>query len=169
MKQSALATDLLADLPVGREVVGRPLGAVEVEVELDLARRVLVVAVDHVEAHLLAVLDHPVDDRLELGKLVDVVAVGLREARDGWLPVAVELEPHHLGLGAGPEVEPRLGLELRLDPLQVAAAVGGEEGAGVLPLLAVAEAEAPDAGDLRVPGERHERLAGSRNGPGRNR
>ena len=58
------------------------LGAVEAEVQLDLARRVLVVALDHVEAERLTVLDDLVDDRLELGELVDVVAVGLRHALD---------------------------------------------------------------------------------------
>ena len=45
-----LAADLPADLAVGREVVGRLLGAVEAEVQLELAGRVLVVALDHVEA-----------------------------------------------------------------------------------------------------------------------
>ena len=72
----------LADLAERGEVVGGPLRAVEAEVELDLARRVLVVALDHVEPELLPVLDHLVDDRLELGELVDVVAVGLGHALD---------------------------------------------------------------------------------------
>src|SRR5919205_265059 len=82
-----LAADLLADLAERREVVGRLLRAVEAEVQLDLAGRVLVVALDHVEAELLAVLDHLVDDRLELGELVDVVAVRLRQAGHVGRPV----------------------------------------------------------------------------------
>ena len=53
-----LPADLLADLAERGEIVGRPLGPVEAEVELDLAGRVLVVALDHVEPELLAVLDH---------------------------------------------------------------------------------------------------------------
>ena len=43
-------------------------------------------------------------------------------------------------------------------PLQVPAAVRGEEGAAVLALLAVPEADAPDARDARVPREHLERL-----------
>ena len=129
------------------------LRATEVEVELDLAGGVLVVALDHVEPHRAGVLDDLVDDRLELGELVDVVAVRLRHALHVGRAVLLELEPHHLGLGAGPEVEPGRRLELGLDPLEVAAAVGGEERAGVLALLTVAEALAPDARDLVVPGQ----------------
>ena len=77
------------------------------EVQLELARRVLVVALDHVQAHRLAVLHHLVDDRLELGELVDVVAVRLRLALDRRRAVGVHLEPHHLGLGARPQVQAR--------------------------------------------------------------
>ena len=153
-----LAADLPADLAEGGEVVGRPLGAVEVEVELDLARRVLVVALDHVEPERLPVLDHLVDDRLELAELVDVVAVRLRDAADVGRAVLLQVQPHHLRLGACAKVEPGRLLELRLDPLQVAAAVGGEERRRVLLLLPVAEARAPDAGDLAVPGQHLERV-----------
>ena len=153
-----LAPDGLADLAERGEVVRRLLRAVEAEVELDLAGRVLVVALDHVEAHRLAVLDHLVDDRLELGELVDVVAVGLGHALDRGRAVLGELEPHHLGLGAGAQVEPGRRLELGLHALEVAAAVRGEEAARVLALLAVAEAGAPDARDRGVPRERLERL-----------
>ena len=98
------------------------------------------------------------DDRLELGELVDVVAVGLRLARDGGRAVLVQLEPHHLGLGAGAKMEAGRLLELGLVALEVPAAVRGEKRCGVLPLLAVAEAGAPHAGDLRVPRERLERI-----------
>ena len=52
-----LAADGLADLAERREVVRGSLGAIEAEVQLDLAGRVLVVALDHVEPHRLAVLD----------------------------------------------------------------------------------------------------------------
>ena len=51
-KEPELAADLAADLAVGGEPVGRVLRGAEREVELELARRVLVVALDHVEAHL---------------------------------------------------------------------------------------------------------------------
>ena len=55
-------------------------GAVEAEVELQLAGGVLVVAVAHVEAHRLAVGDDVEDHRPQLLELVDVVAPGLRDA-----------------------------------------------------------------------------------------
>ena len=50
-EQAELTPDLFADLPVGRETVGRILGRAEGEVELQLAGRVLVVALDHVQPH----------------------------------------------------------------------------------------------------------------------
>ena len=51
-KAPSLPADLPADLTVGGQPVGGELGLVELEVELELAGRVLVVALDHVEAHL---------------------------------------------------------------------------------------------------------------------
>ena len=77
---------------------------------------------------------------------------------DGGRAVVVELEPHHLGLGAGAKMEAGRLLELGLDALEVAAAVRGEERCRVFALLAVAEAAAPDARDLRIPRERLEGL-----------
>ena len=153
-----LTAHLLADLAVRREVVGGLLGSIEAEVQLELTGRILVIALNHVEPHRVAVLDHLVNQRLKLRELVDVVAVGLRHALDRRAAVRVQLEPHHLGLGAGSQVQSGLLLELRLDALEVPATVGREEGGRLLPLLAVAEADAPDASGLRVPGKRHERL-----------
>ena len=75
-----LAADGGADLPVGGDVVGGAQRAVEAEVQLELPGRVLVVAVAHVEAELLAVVDHVEQHRTELLELVDVVAVGLGHA-----------------------------------------------------------------------------------------
>ena len=131
------------------------LRAVEAEVELDLAGRVLVVALDHVEPELLPVLDHLVDDRLELGELVDVVAVGLGHALDRGRAVRVQLEPHHLRLHAGPQMHARSvssnsSWMRRRFPRQSEVSTL----ARVLAVLAVAEARAPDARDLRVPGQR---------------
>ena len=87
-----------------------------------------------------------------------MVAVGLRLAGDGGRAVVVQLEPHHLGLGACAKVEAGRLLELRLHALQVPATVRGEERGRILALLAVAEADAPDARNLGIPGERLERL-----------
>ncbi len=153
-----LAPDLLADLAVGGEPVGGEFGPVEVEVQFELAGCVLVVALDHVEAHGLAVLDHPVDQRLQLGELVDVVAVGLGHALDGGLAVGVGLEPHHLGLGAGAQVQAELLLEGVVDAPEVAAAVGGEEHPPVDLLLAPAEEGAEHPGGLGIPGKLAEGL-----------
>ena len=62
--------------------------------------------------------------------------------------VVVQLQPHHLRLGAGAEVQAGRLLEVGLLADEVAAAVGGQKRARVLALLAVAEALAPDAGEL---------------------
>ena len=75
-----LAPDGGADLAVGGDVVGGPQRAVEAEVQLELAGRVLVVAVAHVEPERWPVLDDVEQHRTELLELVDVVAVGLRHA-----------------------------------------------------------------------------------------
>ena len=100
-----------------------------------------------------AVLHDPVDQRLELGELIDVVAVRLRLALDRGLAVGVDLQPHHLRLGARTKVQPGVLGELRVDAFQVAAAVRREERAPVDLFLATAEQRAPHAGGLRIPGQ----------------
>ena len=157
-ERAHLAADLLAHLAIGGEPVGSELGSVELEVQLELTGGVLMVALDHLESHGLAVLDHLVDDRLQLCELVDVIAVGLGHALDGGFAVGVGLEPHHFGLAASSQVQSVLGLEVCVDPLQVATAVGGEEGAAVYFFLAAPEQRAPNTGRLGIPRQRHERL-----------
>ena len=56
--EAEFARDLGADLAIGRQPVAGAQRVVEREVELELAGRVLVVALDHVETHCAAVLDH---------------------------------------------------------------------------------------------------------------
>ena len=56
--QVELARDLGADLPVGRQPVAGAQRLVEHEIQLELPGRVLVVALDHVEAHRARILDH---------------------------------------------------------------------------------------------------------------
>ena len=80
----------------------------------------------------LAVLHDPMDQRLQLTELVDVVAVRLRLALDGGLAFGVDLQPHHLRLGARAQVQSGVLGELRVDALEVAAAVRGEERSAVL-------------------------------------
>ena len=79
-QQVVLAADGGAHLAVGGDVVGGAQRAVEAEVQLELAGGVLVVAVAHVEAEPLAVVDDVEQHRTELLELVDVVAVGLGDA-----------------------------------------------------------------------------------------
>ena len=150
-QQAVLARDGGADLAVGGDVVGGADRAVEAEVELELAGGVLVVAVAHVEAHPLAVVDHVEQHRTQLLELVDVVAVGLGDALGG--AVLAPAHPHHLGLDPDHEVEPELGLELAHHPLQVLARVGVEQ----LARLGVV-AVAVDPGDALVPREDRERV-----------
>ena len=116
------------------------------------------VALDHVEPHRVAVLHHLVDDRLELRELVDVVAVRLGLAFHRRRAVGVGLQPHHLGLGAGPQVQPGLLGELVVDPSEVAAAVRRQERAAVDLLLAAPEQRAEDPRGLAIPGQHAEGL-----------
>src|SRR6187549_1020579 len=90
---------LRADLAIGGEPVGGPHAIVEGEVELELAGRILVIALDHVEAHLAAIFDYAHVDRPQALELIDVVAIriGVATCR---LTILVLLEPHHLRLGA---------------------------------------------------------------------
>ena len=146
-QEAVLAAHRGADLAVGGDVVGRLDGAVEAEVQLELAGGVLVVAVGHVEAELLAVFDDVEEHRTQFLELVDVVAVGLGDAL-GQRAVLGLLEPHHLGLDADQEAVAELLLELRHDALEVLARVGVEELAR-LGVVAVTE----HARDARVPRE----------------
>ena len=127
-------------------------GPVEAEVELELAGGVLVVAVAHVEAELLAVVDHVEQHRTELLELVDVVAVGLGDSL-GLRALGTALEPHHLGLDPDQELIAELLLELVGDLLEVLARVGVEQLTG-LGVIAVAV----DPGDAVVPGQDRERV-----------
>ncbi len=152
-----LAGHLCADLAVGGQPVGGAQRVVEGEVELELTRRILVVALDHVEAHLAAIFDDPQIDGSQALELVDVIAVRIRVAAVR-LAVLVLLQPHHLGLGAVPQLQPVVLLELLVDAAEIAAGVRREEGARLPALLAVAEQRAPEPRHALVPGELHEGL-----------
>src|SRR5919201_2693057 len=149
---TVLARDGGADLAVGRQVVGGPDRAVEEEVQLELARRVFVIAVGRVEAEPLAVVDHVENDLPELLELIDVVEPRLRDAL-GLVRVFGLLEPHHLGLDPAQERVAELLLDLVHDPLQVLARVGLEQLPG-LRVVAIAE----DPRDPGVPRKRPERV-----------
>ena len=153
-----LACDLGTDLSVRGEAVSGAQRVVEHEVELELTRRVLVVALNHVEAHRPRILDGPQVHGTQALELVDVVAVRIRESAVG-LAVRSALEPHHLRLGAVTQVQAAvLGLELVVDAAQVAAAVRGQECARIPALFAVAEQRAPQPSHALVPGELAEGL-----------
>ena len=137
-----LARHLRADLPIGGQPVGGPERIVIGEIQLELPRRILVIALDHVEAHLPAIVDHPHIDGPEALELVDVVAIGIGIAAVR-LTVLVLLQPHHLRLGAMSKLESMLLLELIVDAAEIAARVGGQERTGILALLTVAEQRAP--------------------------
>ena len=134
-----LTADLLADLTVGRKAVSGEFCPVEVEVEFELTRGVLVIALNHVKAHCLAVFHHTVDQRLQLCELIDVVTVRFGESLNGGLAVGIDLQPHHLGFATGAEVESVLGFKLGVDPLQIATTIRREEGAAVYFLFPTAK------------------------------
>ena len=147
-----LAPDRGTHLAVGCDVVGGPQRTVEAEVELELARRVLVIAVAHVQAERLPVLDHVQEHRAQLLELVDVVAVGLRDARRH-LALARLAQPHHLRLDPDQELVAELLLEVVGDPLEVLARVGVEQltGLGVVTV-------AVHTGHAVVPRQHRERV-----------
>ena len=72
-----LARDLCADLAIGCEPVRGAQRVVEGEIELELTGRILMIALDHVEAHLPAIFDDPHIDGPQALELVDVIAIGL--------------------------------------------------------------------------------------------
>ena len=152
-----LARHLRADLPVGREPVGGAQRVVEGEIELELAGRILVIALDHVEAHLPAIFDHPHIDRAQALELVDVVAIGIGVAAVR-LAVLVLLQPHHLRLGAVPELQAVFLLELVVDAAEIAASVGGQEGAGLHSAPRDCGTACTNARHPLVPGQLHEGL-----------
>ena len=147
-----LAPDRGTHLAVRRDVVGGPNRPVETEVQLELARRVLVVAVAHVEAEPLAPVDHVEQHRTELLELVDVVAVGLGDALELGAVLGL-LEPHRLGLDPDQELVAELLLEVVRDALEVLAAIGVEQLTG-LGVVAVAV----HASDAVVPRQHRERV-----------
>ena len=153
--QIEFARNLPADLAVGGQPVGIAQNIVIHPVELELARRVLVVALDHVEAHLARIFHDLHEDRAQALELVDVVAERFREAPRR-LAVLVLGQPHHLRLGAHAQLQAvMLGPELLMEPAQVAAAIRGQEGARVLALLTVAKQRAIYPRDALVPGQLH--------------
>ena len=115
------------------------------------------VALDHVEAHLPAVVDDPHVDGAQALELVDVIAVGSRIAAVR-RAILTLLQPHHLRLGAVAKLQAVLLLELLVDSAKVAARIGGQIGARLFALLAVAEQRAPHARHPLVPRELHEGL-----------
>uniref|UniRef100_A0A6J5Z7Y9 Unannotated protein n=1 Tax=freshwater metagenome TaxID=449393 RepID=A0A6J5Z7Y9_9ZZZZ len=124
-QQVVLAADRGADLTVGRDVVGGLDRTVKAEVQLQLAGGILMVAVAHVEAHLLAVFDNVEQHRTQFFELMDVVAVGLRDA-DRRLARKRLAQPHHLRLDSDQEVEAKLLFEALNYLLEVLAWVGVE-------------------------------------------
>ena len=157
-ERTQLPANLLAHLTVSAQPVGGEFGPVEVEVEFELPGCVFVVALDHVETHRLAVLDHFVDQRLQLRELIDVVAVGFGQTLDGRFAVFVGSQPHHLRLATGTKMQSVLGFELGVDALEVASAVRGEESSAVDFFLTPTKQRAPNPCRATVPRQRHKSL-----------
>ena len=150
---SHLASHLRAYLPVSGEPIARSQSVVEGEVELQLPRRILVIALNHVEPHGLGVFDGLHEGRAQLLELIDVVAIRLGDATVRPAILAA-FQPHHLGLGTVAQVQTLvLLLEGVVENAQVAAAIRGQMAAGILPLLTIAKAGAENSGDALVPGK----------------
>ena len=147
-----------ADLPVGGQPVAGSQGVVKHEVDLELARRVLVVTLNHVETHGLTIRDDPGVDARQFLELVDVV--GERLGRPAVRPaVFAAPEPGHFRFTAMSKVESVMVChELLMDAPQVAAAILLHESARIGSFLAGMEDRAVDARGLPVPGQLAERL-----------
>ena len=99
------ACDLGTNLAIGSEPVSGPERIVEHEIQFELARRVLMITLDHVEAHGLTVFDDPHEDRPEFLELVYVIAIRLGYAAIRFA-VVTALQPHHFWLGAAAKLQP---------------------------------------------------------------
>src|SRR5665811_310416 len=151
MKQAMMPNSRATCAQIWRQVVEHP-------VQLKLTGRVLVVALDHVEAHLAGILHDLHVDRAQALELVDVVAIRIGVAAIR-LAVLILLQPHHLGLGAHAQLQTVvLCLEILVEAAKIAAAIRGEEPTRILLFLAVAEQRAVHARDPLVPGQLHEGL-----------
>src|SRR6476619_7878717 len=78
-----LARDLRADLAISGEPVGGPHRIVDGEIELELPGRILMIALDHVEAHLPAIVDDPHIDGPQALELIDMITIRIRIAAVG--------------------------------------------------------------------------------------
>ena len=87
-----------------------------------------------------------------------MVAVGLGLPLHRRCAVRVQLQPHHLGLAADPQVQTGLPLEVPVDPPQVAPAVRRQVGPAVDLFLLPAEQRAEDARGPLVPRKHFEGL-----------
>ena len=143
---------LLADLAVGQQPIGGFVGVVVHPVQLDLAG-VLEVALDHLEAHELRVLDHFLVDGAIALEVLDVIGrAGVRaRCRGETRPL-----PGHFGLGAGAQLQPGALGEAGVQPLHQASGVGRQRGAGVGQDVVGLVESAEDAGGLVVPGQHRE-------------
>ena len=147
--------DLRTDLAVCCQTVGIAQHVIEHPVQFELTRRILVVPLDHVEAHLAGIADHLHGHRAQAFELVDVVAIGFGVAR-ARLAVFVEFQPHHFRLGANAQLGAVLGGEVFVQAAQVAAAIRCQVRTRIYFFFAVAEERAKETPNLRCPGQLHE-------------
>mmetsp|Transcript_23311 Transcript_23311/g.40480 ORF Transcript_23311/g.40480 Transcript_23311/m.40480 type:complete len:522 (-) Transcript_23311:58-1623(-) len=149
------ARHLRTDLAIGGQPVRVAQHVIEHPVQLKLPRRVLVIPLDHVQTHLAGIADHLQRHGPQAFELVDVIAIRLREPVPR-LAVLVELQPHHLGLGADPQLGAVLLGEFLVQTAQVAPAIRRQIPAGIFLFLPVAEQRAVKPADLGRPGQLHE-------------
>ena len=154
-KNAVFAGHLRADLAIGCQTVRIAQHVVEHPVQLQLTRRVLMVALDHVETHFAGVSDHLHGHRAQAFELVDVVAIRLGEAI-ARLAVLIELQPHHLRLRADAQLGAMLFGEFIVQTAQVPPAVRRKICTRIHLLFAVAEKRTEETANLRRPRQLHE-------------
>ncbi|MNM81174.1 hypothetical protein D3C81_931660 [compost metagenome] len=141
--------DLAADQAVGDQAVGGQFAGIEHPVQFELAR-VLVVALDHVQAHGAGVLHHALEDRphrLQVAQVVGGAGAGAH------LHFQLVAEPGHLRFAAGLQAQPGVGDERLVAVDQQAARVGGEDLAADLRAMVGLVETAEEGADRGVPGQ----------------
>ena len=109
------------------------------------------IALDHIQAHRMAVLDYPHKNRPQGFELVDVIAVRIRETTVR-LSIGSAFKPHHLRLCPDPQVHVVFILEFLMKALEISATVGCQCHTRIFPLLPVAKTDAEHTGDPLIPG-----------------
>ena len=121
-KDAIFTGHLSTDLPVCCQPVRIAQNVIKHPVQFQLARRILVIALDHIKTHFTGIADHLHRDWAQAFKLVNMIAIRLG-ITVFWLAVFVKLQPHHFRLGSDPQAPAMLGFELFVHAAQISTTI----------------------------------------------